>query len=83
MTTEGIDPGLKDWVKKHLLSDKHIELAKTMDNKRHRYDLEIDNDTHWLLVKIAAEYQMHYEQYAEEVLKGHVEQHQLDQQTAN
>lgn len=55
--------------------------SKTVDNKLHRYDLEIDDDTHWALVKIGAEHKMHYEQYAEEVLKAHVEQHKLDQQT--
>ena len=81
MTTGGIEPGLKDWIKNHLLSNKHIHAAKTMDNKLHRYDLEIDNDTHWALVKLGAEHQMHYEEYAEQVLKGHVEQYELDQQT--
>ena len=77
----GIDPGLRNWITNHLLSDKRIEAAKTMDNKLHRYDLEINNDTHWALVKLGADHQMHYEQYAEEVLKAHVEQQLLDQQT--
>lgn len=81
MTTEGIEPGLKDWIKNHLLSDKHIQAAKTMDNKLHRYDLEIDDNTHWALVKLGAEYKMHYEVYAEQVLKSHVVKQLLDQQT--
>lgn len=81
MTTESIEPGLKDWIKNHLLSDKHIQAAKTMDNKLHRYDLEIDDDTHWALVKLGAEYKMHYETYAEQVLKNHVVKQLLDQQT--
>lgn len=76
-----IEPGLKKWIKNHLLSDKHIHASKTMDNKQHRYDLEIDNDTHWALVKIGAEHKIHYETYAEEVLKAHVKQHKLGQQT--
>ena len=79
MTTEGVEPGLKDWIKNHLLSDKHIQAAKTMNNKLHRYDLEIDDDTHWALVKLGAECKMHYENYAEHVLKTHVKQ-LLDQQ---
>lgn len=81
MTTDAIDPGLRTWIKNHLLSDKHIHALKTMDNKLHRYDLEVDDNTHWTLVRIGAEHKMHYEQYAEEVLKAHVEQYELDQQT--
>lgn len=40
----------------------------------HRYDLELDEDTHWGLVKLAAEIRMHQEDYAEQVLKAHVEE---------
>lgn len=39
-----------------------------------RYDLEIPEDTHWELVKLAADLKMHYEDYAQNVLIGHVEQ---------
>jgi hypothetical protein len=49
-------------------------------NGLYRYDLEIDEDTHWALVKLAAEQQMYHEQYAEELLKAHVKQYTLDQQ---
>jgi hypothetical protein len=45
-----------------------------------RYDLELDQDTHWGLVKLGAELRMHAESYAEEVLKAHVE-HELGKQT--
>lgn len=45
-----------------------------------RYDLELDPDTHWGLVKLGAEIRMHPETYAEQVLKAHVE-HELGQQT--
>lgn len=72
---------LSTWVEDHIFSKKKIDSIKTMSNKRHRYDLEIDDDTHWTLVKIGAEHKMHYEQYAEEVLKAHVEQYKLDQET--
>ena len=52
----------------------------TLRPKLHCYDLEIDDDTHWALVKLGAEIKMHYENYAEHVLKTHVKQ-LLDQQT--
>ena len=38
-----------------------------------RYDLEIPEDTHWELVKLAADLKMHHEDYAINVLIGHVE----------
>lgn len=37
-----------------------------------RYHLDIPEDTHWALVKLAAELKMHYEDYAENVLIDHV-----------
>lgn len=46
-----------------------------------RYDLDIPEDTHWALVKLAAELKMHQEDYAENVLIGHVER-ELDRQAA-
>ena len=42
-----------------------------------RYDLEVPEDTHWELVKLAADLKMHHEDYAQNVLIGHVE-HELD-----
>ena len=42
-----------------------------------RYDIEIPEDTHWELVKLAADLKMHHEDYAINVLIGHVE-HELD-----
>jgi hypothetical protein len=39
-----------------------------------RYDLDLPEDTHWELVKLAAELKMHHEDYAQNVLIGHVEQ---------
>lgn len=38
-----------------------------------RYDIEIPDDTHWELVKLAADLKMHHEDYAINVLIGHVE----------
>jgi len=43
-----------------------------------RYDLAIPEDTHWELVKLAADLKMHHEDYALNILIGHVEG-QLDQ----
>ena len=45
-----------------------------------RYDLELPEDTHWELVKLAADLKMHHEDYAQNVLIGHVEQ-ELDRKT--
>jgi len=38
-----------------------------------RYELDIPEDTHWELVKLAADLKMHHEDYAINVLIGHVE----------
>lgn len=46
-----------------------------------RYDLEIPEDTHWELVRLAAGIKMHQEDYAQNILIGHVEQ-ELDRQAA-
>lgn len=54
----------------------------TMSQTTERYDLELDQDTHWGLVKLGAELRMHAESYAEEILKAHVE-HELGKQTTN
>ena len=48
---------------------------------KQRYDLDIPEDTHWALVKLAAELKMHHEDYAENILIGHVER-ELDRQAA-
>lgn len=40
-----------------------------------RYDLEVPEDTHWELVKMAADLKMHHEDYVQNMLVAHVEQH--------
>ena len=45
-----------------------------------RYELDIPEDTHWELVKLAADLKMHHEDYAINVLIGHVES-ELDRET--
>jgi hypothetical protein len=47
-----------------------------------RYELDIPEDTHWELVKLAADLKMHHEDYAINVLIGHVES-ELDRKTKN
>ena len=42
------------------------------------YELDIPEDTHWELVKLAADLKMHHEDYAINVLINHVES-ELDQ----
>jgi hypothetical protein len=58
------------------------QLANTIDYKsmklHQRYDLEIPADTHWEPVKLAADLRMHPEDYATNVLIGHVK-NELDQ----
>ncbi len=51
-----------------------------MTPKNYRYDLDLHEDTHWGLVKLAADLRMHQEDYAEQILKAHVEQ-ELGNQT--
>jgi len=60
------------------------QLANTIDYQsmklNQRYDLEIPENTHWELVKLAADLRMHHEDYALNVLIGHVE-NELDQKS--
>jgi len=62
------------------------QLAGTIDYKsmklHQRYDLELPEDTHWELVKLAADLKMHHEDYALNVLIGHVE-NELYQKSKN
>jgi hypothetical protein len=47
-----------------------------------RYDLEVPEDIHWELVKLAADLKMHHEDYAQNILIDHVER-KLDQQVTS
>lgn len=42
-----------------------------LSNGKYKLDLEIDEDTYWLLIKAGAQHKMHIEEYAESVLKNH------------
>jgi hypothetical protein len=64
------------------MTDDILEYARQLATQNHmashtRYDLELPEDVHWELVKLAADLRMHHEDYAQNVLIGHVEQ-QLD-----
>jgi hypothetical protein len=54
--------------------------TKPMPISHLRYDLEIPEDTHWELVKLAADLKMHHEDYAQNILINHVES-ELDRKT--
>ncbi len=41
-----------------------VESTKT----KHRYDIEVDEDTHWELVRMAATKRQHQEDYVEQLL---------------
>ena len=47
-----------------------------------RYELEIPEDTHWELVKLAADLRMDYEEYAQNILIAHVE-NELDRKATD
>jgi hypothetical protein len=47
--------------------------TKPMPLSHLRYELDIPEDTHWELVKLAADLKMHHEDYALNILIGHVE----------
>ena len=59
-----------------------LQTPKRPMNDYKRYDLELPEDTHWELVKLAADLRMHHEDYAQNILIAHVEQ-QLDNQAAS
>jgi hypothetical protein len=62
------------------------QLANTIDlspmTSIKRYDLDIPEDTHWELVKLAADLRMHPEDYAQNVLIAHVE-NELDRKATD
>ena len=53
-----------------------------LSNGKHNYHLEIDDDTHWVLVKLGAEIKIDCETYAENLLTNHVK-HLLGQQATD
>lgn len=69
------------------MTDDILEYARQLATQsrmttHRRYDLELPEDTHWELVKLAADLKMHHEDYAQNVLIGHVE-NELDRKTRN
>ncbi len=55
------------------LNKKAKQQYGTKPPKEHKYELYIPNDLHWILVKLAAEQQMHHEDYVESMVKEHAE----------
>ena len=70
------------------MTDDIFEYARQLATKPDKmfnpliYHLTIPEDTHWELVKLAADLKMHHEDYAQNLLIDHVEQ-QLDKQAAS
>jgi hypothetical protein len=75
-------PDTKQLVDQAIALFDNYHPQQLMSKTTERYDLELDQDTHWGLVKLGAELRMHAESYAEEVLKAHVE-HELGKQTTD
>jgi len=40
-------------------------MSYPLKEEKHRYDLEIEDESHWKLVEIGARFKMHYENFAE------------------
>lgn len=50
-----------------LLLNSSIPKVESTKPKR-RYDIEVDDDTHWELVRIAARNKQHHEDFVEQIL---------------
>ena len=57
-----------------LLLSSSIPKVESTKPKR-RYDIEIDDDTHWELVRIAARQKLHQEDFVEQLLGEFVAEH--------
>lgn len=54
-------------------AEKRLQKTMMLSNGKYRYDIEVDEETHWILVKLGAEIRMHQEDYAEHLLRSHCE----------
>ena len=50
-----------------LTNKQTMEPVKSVDTV-HRYDIEVNDDTHWALVRIAAKQKLHQEDFVEHLL---------------
>lgn len=57
-----------------LLLSSSIPKVESTKSKR-RYDIEVDDDTHWELVRIAARQKLHQEDFIEQLLVEFVAEH--------
>jgi len=62
---------LFDLTSKELFNSFEPTPAKSTEEKR-TYHIEVDDDTHWALVSIAAKQKLHQEDYVENLLVGFV-----------
>lgn len=56
-----------------LLNSSILKLESTKPMRR--YDIEVDDDTHWELVRIAARQKLHQEDFVEQLLVEFVAEH--------
>ena len=51
-----------------LLLSSSISTPVESTKLKRRYDIEVDDDTHWVLVRIAARQKLHQEDFVEQLL---------------
>ena len=58
-----------------LLNSSIPKVESTKPKPKRRYDIEVYDDTHWELVRIAAEQKLHQEDFVEQLLVEFVAEH--------
>ena len=58
-----------------LLISSSISTPVESTKPKRRYDIEVDEDTHWELVRIAARQKLHQEDFVEQLLVEFVAEH--------
>ena len=74
MTTQ---PNTLDCNKLSSLLEEVLGCSTSVESikRKRRYDIEVDDDTHWALVSIAAKNKLHQEDFVEQLLVEFVAEH--------
>ena len=74
MTTQ---PNILDCNKLGSLLEEVLGCSTSVESTKlkRRYDIEVDDDTHWELVRIAAKQKLHQEDFVEQLLVEFVAEH--------
>ena len=74
MTTQ---PNILDCNKLGSLLEEVLGCSTSVESikRKLRYDIEVDDDTHWALVSIAAKNKLHQEDFVEQLLVEFVAEH--------